>query len=383
MEPEVLAKVHNRIGEMQKNIQKWGDTLYSHSKALNLFEKAGDNKGLAREHLSLGIVYKEMRNFQNAQDHYKKAKDILSKIQDKKGLAAVYNNLGMLNLEMGKFAKAEECFGLGLKLAEEEKDFQSKAITIQNLGDLALMKMNYKEAIKHFQESQNILYGENRIKEAQELALRIGDVYLEIDEPEKAIENFKGGLVIEKEVPHDIPGKKRLFKTNTKDPSSVVSKTTARLHSKIAYVYRELQMWKECQEQRNMAIGIFTQLQNPNDIAQEYLEAAYDYEDQRNYERAIGSLKRGLDLVRRGYNKGGIVAFNLNLARIYSKKKDMGNAIESSENALKSAEEIEDWVGAKRAAEMLLEFYEKDEEKRKMFSKKLKSIEQKFLIVPK
>jgi tetratricopeptide (TPR) repeat protein len=97
MEPEILAKVHNRIGEMQRSIRKWEDTISSHSKALSLFEKAQDDKGLAKEHLSLGIIYKEMRNFQNAKDHYKKAKDILTKIQDKKGLAAVYNNLGMLN----------------------------------------------------------------------------------------------------------------------------------------------------------------------------------------------------------------------------------------------------------------------------------------------
>jgi tetratricopeptide (TPR) repeat protein len=234
--------------------------------------------------------------------------------------------------------------------------------------------MNYERAIKHFQESQNILFRENRIKEAQELALRIGDVYLEIDEPEKAIENFKGGLVIEKESPQDILGKKRLFRPRAKDTPSLVSKTTARLHSKIAFVYRQLQMWKECEEQRGMAIGIFTQLQNPNDMAMEHLEAAYDYEDQRNYDRAIDSLKRGLELVRRGNNKGGIVAFNLNLARIYSKKKVQKNAIMSSEEALKTAEEIGDWVGAQRACEMLVDFYKKDDERRKRYSQKLKEI---------
>jgi tetratricopeptide (TPR) repeat protein len=378
MEPEILAKVHNRIGEMQRSIQKWEETISSHLKALDLFKKAGDKKSLAKEHLSLGIIYKEMRDFQNAQDHYKLAKEILTNISDKKGIAAVYNNLGMLNMDMGKFALAKECFDLGLKLAEAEKDLLSRAITIQNLGDLALSRMNYDEAIKNFQESQNILIRENKIKEAQELALRIGDVYLEIDEPERAIENFKGGLVIEREIPQEIAGKKKLFRTRTKDQSSVVSKTIAKLHSKIAYVYRELQMWKECQEHRGMAIGIFIRLQNPNDIAQEHLEAAYDYEDQRNYERAIDSLKRGLDLVRRDNNRGGIVAINLNLARIYSKTNLGEKAISASNEALNTAEEIGYWVGAKRACEMLLEFYEKDEDGKRRYSKKLIEINRKL-----
>jgi tetratricopeptide (TPR) repeat protein len=127
-----------------------------------------------------------------------------------------------------------------------------------------------------------------------------------------------------------------------------------------------------------MAIGIFTRLQNPNDIAQEHLEAAYDYEDQRNYERAIDSLKRGLDLVRRDNNRGGIVAINLNLARIYSKTNLGEKAISASNEALNTAEEIGDWVGAKRACEMLLEFYEKDEDGKRRYSKKLIEINRKL-----
>lgn len=379
IEPEKVAELHNRIGDVQRNIRKWEDTLASHSKALGIFEKVGDQSGLAKEHLGLGIVFKEMRDFQKAMEHYEKAKNILSALGEKKGLAAVYNNLGMLHLDVGKFSKAKENFELGLKLAGEEGDFLSKAITVQNLGELSLVKQEFEEAIKFFQQSQEMFLGVRRVKEAQELALKLGDSYVGIDEPNEAIKAYKRGLELEKWEDLE-PGKKRkIFGFKTKQPVQAFSRITARLHSRIATVNRELQTWDECYKERTLSLHVFEQLGSTGDIALESMEQAFDYEDSKKVDKAISSLQKGLELVRKCEDRKGLVAFNLNLARLYSKKGDIQSAIKSSKDALSVAEEIQNWVGASKACEMLIEFFKSngDVEGRKRCIQKLKEIRRK------
>jgi tetratricopeptide (TPR) repeat protein/DNA-binding MarR family transcriptional regulator len=379
-EPETMAKIHNRIGEVLRYIRRWEETIDSHSKALSLFEKAGDQRGLAREHLNLGIVYKEMRNFQKAKEHYEKSKNILSNLKDKKGLAAVHNNLGMLNLKMGKFGKAKMCFDLGLKYANEENDILSQAITVQNLGELSLVKEVFEEAIKYFQQSQEMFYNQGQVKEAQELALRLGDVYIEIDEPNEAIKAFKRGLDLESLEGLEPIKKRKIFRSKTISPVQTVSKTSARLHSRLATVYRELQMWGDCDSERLLALHNLDRLGNPSDIALEMMEQALDYEDSKKYEKAVGSLQKGLGIIRRGGDNKGLVAFNLNLGRIFQKKGDIENALKSSKDALSESEAIQDWVGANKACDILLELSKKirDEEGKKHYNLKLKEIKRKL-----
>jgi len=379
-EPETLAKIHNRIGEVQRYIRRWEETIDSHSKALSLFEKAGDQRGLAREHLNLGIVYKEMRNFPKAKEHYDESKNILTNLNDKKGLAVVYNNLGMLKLKMGKFGKAKEFFDLGLRYANEENDTLSQAITIQNLGELSLVKEVFEDAIKYFQQSQKMFYNQGQVKEAQELALRLGDVYIEIDEPNEAIEAFKRGLDLESLEGLEPLKKRKIFRTKSISPAQTVSKTSARLHSRLATVYRELQMWRDCDSERLLALNNLERLGNPDDIALELMEQALDYEDSKKYEKAVGSLQKGLELIRRVGDNKGLVAFNLNLGRIFEKKGNIKNAIKYSKDALSVTEAIQDWIGTTKACEMLVDLSKKegDEEEKKKYSKKLKDIKRKL-----
>jgi tetratricopeptide (TPR) repeat protein len=210
------------------------------------------------------------------------------------------------------------------------------------------------------------------------MALRIGDVYLEIDEPQMALDSLKKGLDVEQKGQTGSQRKKGLFRSKENGQMRGPSKITARLYGRMASVYRELQMFKECQEHRRRSLDILNRLQNPNDIALEHLEEAYDFEDLKRYDQAIGSLGRGLELLRGVNNRPGIVAFNLNLSRIYLKKKDKERAKKSGEAALRTAGDILDWVGAKKACEILIELHEKDEEGRRKYSQKLKEIERKL-----
>ncbi|UCE36921.1 MAG: tetratricopeptide repeat protein [Thermoplasmata archaeon] len=377
--PEKLAELHNRIGEAQRNVKKWEETITSHSKALSIFEKVGDKRNLAKEHLSLGIVYKEMKNFQSASKHYEKSREILLDLQDKRGLAAVYNNLGMLNLEFGKFGKAKENFDEAMKLNSEMGDLISLAITRQNLGDLALVKQEYEEATYELKQSQDIFSAIGRTKEAQELALKLGNLYVEIDEPNKAIEAYKKGLDLESGAELEFPRKKRLFK-KTEQAKEGYTKNTARLHSRIATVYRDMQMWDECYVQRARALEVFEKLGDTGSIPTELLEQGFDFEDSKKYDLAIMSLRRGLDLVKRVNDRHGEVAFFLNLARIYSKKADLHNAIRSSESALTLAEEIQDWIGANKACDILYELHNEqgNEKEKKIYSQKAKDIKKRM-----
>lgn len=376
VEPKKIAEMHNRIGDVQRKIKKWEETLFSHSTALNMYEKVGDKNGLAKEHLSLGIVYKEMKNYQKAKEHYEKSKTILSELSDKKGLAAVYNNLGMLNMDLGKLGRAKESFELGLKLAFEENETVFQAITLQNLGELSLAKGEPEEAIYNFKRSQDMFIGIGRVKESQELALKIGEVYTEIDEPNQAIKAFLKGLDAGRRLEHEHEKKKRIFGTKAKKSGGGASRITARLHSKIATVYRDMQMWEECFSERALALYFYKELESEGDIGLELLTQAFDFEDSKKFDKAIESLKKGLDLVKKNGDQSGMVALNLNLARIYSKNKDLNSAIKSSKEAITLAEGIRDWVGAQRACEMLVEFLNKkgDEKEKKLYATKLKDI---------
>jgi tetratricopeptide (TPR) repeat protein len=175
--------------------------------------------------------------------------------------------------------------------------------------------------------------------------------------------------------------KRKIFRSKTISPSKTVSKTSARLHSRLATVYRELQMWGDCDKERLLALHNLERLGNPDDMALELMEQALDYEDSKKYEKAIGSLQKGLGIIRRGGDNRGLVAFNLNLGRTFEKKGDIKNAIKYSKDALSVAEAIQDWIGATKACEMLVDLSKKegDEEGRKHYSKKLKDIKRKLL----
>ncbi len=367
--PKKLAELHNRIGEVQRNVRKWEETIASHSNALSIFEDVGDKTNLAKEHLSLGIVYKEMKDFQSAENHYEKSREILLEIHNKKGLAAVYNNLGMLNLEFGRYARAKGKFEEALKLNKEMGDLISSAITMQNLGDLALVKHEYEEAEFELKGSRDIFLKMGRTKEAQELALKLGDLYVEIDEPNKAIEAYKKGLEPKISITQEPPRKMRIFK-KTEHSEEGFTRNTARLHSRIASVYRDMQMWDECHLHRAKALEISEKLGDTGIIQTELLEQAFDFDDSKKYDFAIMSLKRGMDLVKRAKDKQGEVAFLLNLAGIHSKKGDLHNAVKSSESALSLSQEIRDWIGACKACEILYGLHDEqgNEKEKKRYS---------------
>lgn len=103
--------------------------------ALQIFEKLGDQQGIANTYLKLGTVYTYINNLDLGLEYYQKALEIALE-HDKFNVITIYGNIAFIYMERGEYAKSEEYFKLAINYEEVPRSPRPRAQAYINLGQL-------------------------------------------------------------------------------------------------------------------------------------------------------------------------------------------------------------------------------------------------------
>jgi predicted ATPase len=196
-EPEKLAEVKAKLGIIYLKKGDYDNSLSYSTEALDLVKGANSSEeALALE--TIGQAYQRKGEYETAIKHHEKVMEIYQKVGNQKGIASSFQNLGMVFLDRGEHDKALKNFNNGLKIYEQLNDTQGIQNCYNNIGALHFQKGEYKKAFEYYEKGYAIIEKTSDQSNQAFLLLNIGHSLLLIGETKKALDNLERSLAISK-----------------------------------------------------------------------------------------------------------------------------------------------------------------------------------------
>ncbi|WP_128755176.1 tetratricopeptide repeat protein [Aquimarina sediminis] len=204
-------------------------------KAREVANKTGNKEREARINEYIGVVHIEQGDYQKSIEFLYKSLNFYEGIKDKASLSGIYNNMGEAFFLLNDLKKAEESYYKALKIFKELKLQKGIAISYLNLGRILVKEKRYQEAVSYLKQAYDGFYKlglsretiqyynamaecmqsqekfdeavewmnkvmekENELEKFQKIAIesytRLGTIYFELEEYQKAVIFFQKSL---------------------------------------------------------------------------------------------------------------------------------------------------------------------------------------------
>ncbi len=179
---------HNRIGRLYREIGSLDEGGQHLQTALELFEAAGDERGVASTIDDIGKLHWMKGEYEVALEKLTVGLTRRQELGDRRSIALSLNNLGLVHHDAGDFKSALTDFQQSLAIRREIGDLVGVVLSLNNLGTVARDLGDYDQALKLFGEAQEVA---KEVSDRNRLALiltNIGETYYSAGQASKAID---------------------------------------------------------------------------------------------------------------------------------------------------------------------------------------------------
>ncbi|MBE2254878.1 MAG: tetratricopeptide repeat protein [Ignavibacteria bacterium] len=267
----ILGVIYDRLGQYASSF----DYL---TKAIELFESAGDIKGLASCYNNLAIISANFKDKNSSLDYINKAIEIYKNLNDEYGLAKSLNNkaqiFNLTNDTENAFKLIIEC----IKTYEKLNDDYGLSLAYINLANHYETKGDLKNALEYFNKSLKLKTTLNEDYGIFDLNIALGRVHSKLGLPNDAIEYLRiSESMVEK---------------NNFDADNF------RLYSNLAEVHRQLEDYKKAFEYERLSSELERKIYNEQLLNKtKSLQVLFDIERAKK-ESEIATLKN-LELTKK------------------------------------------------------------------------------------
>ncbi len=149
----LLAKSHQRLGDISFYRNNWVTTLRHYKKGLDLFSKLGDKYGIAYIKISMGSTMVRQGEIINGEKLLLEAKTIAKRSNFTSLLIKVNVNLGNVYSMQGIWDKAMNCYKESLSLIGRKRNDAIRAYLYLNIAIIFKARGEYDKALEQFQKS--------------------------------------------------------------------------------------------------------------------------------------------------------------------------------------------------------------------------------------
>ncbi len=204
-----------------KQYLAWGDYGSAENHLNKVLENLGKTNDLGTRgslFKSLADLYVKKSEYQKAEDYYRNSLEIFKKNKDKKMTAGLLLDTGDLYYKTGKYKKAEESYKQCYTTGSSIKDYWVVAKSYEGLAMVNMINNETGKALENLQDALNIhqiiLYSYSDYSnidkmEKAKLCDRIGRIYYETGDYDRALEYFKQSAGIKNELRLNAAGKIR------------------------------------------------------------------------------------------------------------------------------------------------------------------------------
>ncbi len=189
------------MGNIAYYRKNYHDALQDYFRALKLFVEVNDQNGIAMSYNSIAIIYSHIGEFDKALDYLNKAKSIYAKTHASRKLSRVLNNMAdIYGDHFKKYKKAEILYETVLKIKKELDDKEGIALVKCNLGVLYGHMGILQQALRFFDESEQLFRQINDKWGLSMVYLNKGKVLLNANRFKPARDEFLKSLAISEKV---------------------------------------------------------------------------------------------------------------------------------------------------------------------------------------
>ncbi len=178
------------------NLQKSADALPYINRALNLFKKTKNIRGIIRALNNMGFAYSNVALYEKALDYYENVVDLAEKEGDNFLLSTAYHNLGDVSLDLGNFDQAKTFLLKSLDIIQRLKIFKDIPISYLNLGIVSWKLGEKKNAREYFHLAIKMCHRYNQKFSEPGCLTSLGRFYQDQGLQEKALQYHQQALEI-------------------------------------------------------------------------------------------------------------------------------------------------------------------------------------------
>ncbi len=198
-DPKGVSNLLSNIGAVYYSTGDNTKAIDYYLRSLRIAEEAGEDFRVATVLQNIGAVYESTKEFDKAESYLIQALEICKVLEYDKGIGTSALNLGDIYMQMEEYDVAENYLNMATEYFTKTNDNYLATPKIM-IGKIETERGNYALALKSLDEAKKIA-----IDKETNLALALahnatGDVYLKMNNPEKAIYAYNQAHKIGKEI---------------------------------------------------------------------------------------------------------------------------------------------------------------------------------------
>lgn len=318
-----LSEANAMLGLWYEEAEDYSNAVHYYQKGFELDRSSEDVIGQARAKRALGRVFRKKGDSARAQEYFDEARNLLSRDDDVE-LAALLTEQGHLALGGADpdFEEAVEQFNEALKIAVDDGDERAVAVAKRNLAKALREASDLGSAEQLLREAYPLLESRGDLRELDDLLDDLGEVLLDRDRYEEALECLEESLKLDREL------------------GTVGSQGRTLLL--IGRAHLQLGDREPAGEYFKQALDVYERAENDVGRSSALHELGSWYAEEGNLREAIRCFRQGLSIDSRQEDRIGVVRANRSLAMAHRRRGDLNRAEELLEEAEQELRGIND-----------------------------------------
>jgi len=189
-----LAFVRNNMAVAMMRKGNYAEALKYYHENLVYADSLNDLENLILSYNNIGITYFDWKKYEQALENYHLALGVLNELGEEDRTGPVYNNIGEAYFDMGELDTALVYFNKALEVNLKYGKKRSILISMSNIGNINLADKNYHDALSIYNEALSISESIPDNVHTAIINIKLGMLYNEIGNYNKAIHFLKKGL---------------------------------------------------------------------------------------------------------------------------------------------------------------------------------------------
>lgn len=188
-----MGRNHYRLGNYDK-------TLGYFRQALHMYEEDGDLKGISKMYNNLGILYQDFEQLELSLEYYERSLELKRQFGDSSLLPSTYCNIGLIYLRLNQAEKARPYFKQALAIDYVLNNRHGLVYTYENLGRMYAQMNLSDSALYTYKKSLSLLDEGKGDYERSTILNSIARIYLQNNQPLKALSYLRESMVFGKKI---------------------------------------------------------------------------------------------------------------------------------------------------------------------------------------
>ncbi|MBD3638560.1 MAG: tetratricopeptide repeat protein [Crocinitomicaceae bacterium] len=152
-DPERIAASRNALGNLYRSRGEMDKAMQEYKFALKVAETARDSLHIARCYNNIGIVHMMQAEYDTGLDYWLKSLNIKMQMGEEKSAAVTMANIALYYKDIGRYFEAKEMLDKSLQINLANKDFTSVAFCYVIIGDMYWRMDNPYKAVPNYKKS--------------------------------------------------------------------------------------------------------------------------------------------------------------------------------------------------------------------------------------